>query len=395
MMDIDRAARDPTLTAEATAPALAGSAPGGEPPTIEEAALHLYRLYDLGYSIDLERARATLDAPSARMRPILTRGGSIDMPQPPLVVPLGGGAVPIGGESLQGRIEARVYDLGVVALRLIVDLPAPLPWDRAADLLGEAAGAPQRSDDLLAPTLERLRRTIGPAIERPNATIPTEDYAALVIAHLGAGAPAARLSAHPALLRAALGERRPLSLSASALATTLSYYEDDLIVLTWSGAIVIDGDPLAREDATFLLEVANAQLLAFRAYDAEVEQGLERVAPRLRRPRRVHWWELGAATRFQHEIHSLVLGSVETSARVENALKVTEDVYWNRVYAAALTALHVEAWRRGTERTLDALRHSATLFADEAEAARALLLEWLIIVLIAVELLVAIVGLHR
>jgi len=109
----------------------------------------------------------------------------------------------------------------------------------------------------------------------------------------------------------------------------------------------------------------------------------------------VHWWELGAATRFQHEIHSLVIGSVETSARVENALKVTEDVYWNRVYAAALAALHVEAWRRGTERTLDALRHSATLFADEAEAARALLLEWLIIVLIAVELLVAIVGLHR
>ncbi len=372
-----------------------GAAAHGDPPAIEEAALHLYQLYDLGDSIDLERARAAVAAPSARMRPVVTRGASIDMPQLPLVVSLEGVALTLCGTSLHGRVEARIYDLGIVAFRLIVDLRGPLSWDRVAEVQAEVLGAPQRLADLLAPTLETFRRTIQPAVERPNKTIRTEEYTALVIARLGPGTPAARLAAHPALLRTALGERRPLSASAAGLATTLSYYEDDLIMLTWSGAIVIDPDPAAREDATFLLEVANVQLLAFRAYDAQVEHDLLRIAPRLRRVRRLHWWELGAATRFQHEIHRLIVDSVETSARVENALKVTEDVYWNRVYAASLAVLRMDAWRRGTERTLDALQQSAALFADEAATARALLLEGLVILLIAVELLVAIVGLRH
>jgi len=367
----------------------------GEPPLIEDAALQLYQLYDLGDSIDLARARALLAAPSARTRPVMTRGGSIDMPQPPLVVALEAVTVPIGDLSLHGRLEARIYDLGIVAFRITLDLPAPLSWGRAADLVASVLAAPQQIDDLLAPPLEALRRAIRSTVDRPNATIRTEEYLALVVARLGPGVPAARLGAHPALLRAALGERRPLSDAAAALATTLSYYEDDLILLTWSGAIVIDPDPAAREDATFLLEVANAQLLAFRAYDARVERDLALIAPRLQRVGRLHWWELGAATRFQHEIHSLIVDSVETSARVENALKVTEDVYWNRVYAAALAVLRLEVWRQGTAHTLEALQQSAALFADEAAAARALLLEALVIALIAVEIVIAIVGLRH
>jgi len=366
-----------------------------EPPLIEDAALQLYQLYDLGDSIDLVRARALLDTPRARTRPVMTRGGSIDMPQPPLVAALEAVTVSVGPLSLRGRLEAHIYDLGIVAFRITLDLPAPLSWERASDIVADVLAAPQQIVDVLTPSLETLRRAIQSTIDRPNATIRTEEYLALVIGRLGPGVPAARLGAHPALLRAALGERRPLSDAAAALATTLSYYEDDLILLTWSGAIVIDPDPAAREDATFLLEVANAQLLAFRSYDTRVERDLAQIAPRLRGVGRLHWWELGAATRFQHEIHSLIVDSVETSARVENALKVTEDVYWNRIYAAALVVLRLDVWRQGTAQTLEALQQSAALFADEAAAARALLLEALVIALIAVELVVAIIGLRR
>jgi len=314
------------------------------------------------------------------------------MPQPPLVAALEAVTVTVGLLSLRGRLEARIYDLGIVAFRITLDLPAPLSWERASDIVADVLAAPQQIVDVLAPSLETLRRAIQSTIDRPNATIRTEEYLALVIGRLG---PGARLGAHPALLRAALGERRSVSDAAAALATTLSYYEDDLILLTWSGAIVIDPDPAAREDATFLLEVANAQLLAFRSYDTRVERDLAQIAPRLRGVGRLHWWELGAATRFQHEIHSLIVDSVETSARVENALKVTEDVYWNRVYAAALVVLRLDVWRQGTAQTLEALQQSAALFADEAAAARALLLEALVIALIAVELVVAIIGLRH
>lgn len=364
-------------------------------PRIDGAALQLYQLYDLADSIDLERAREALAAPSTRMRPVVTRGASIDMPQLPLVVGLGPAAVSLAGMSLQGRLIGRIYDLGIVALCAMLDLPAALSWEDAADLIAAAQGGSKAPLACFAQGLETLRAALAPAVSRPNQTVRTEDYAILLIDRLGAGQAASHLARHPTLLRVALGERRPLSAPASALATTLSYYEDDLILLTWSATIVIEPDASAREDAAFLLEFANVQLLAFRSYDDQVERDLARIAPRIARSRRPRWWLLGATTRFLHEIHALIADTTETSARVENALKVTEDVYWNRVYTAALAVLRVDVWRSGIAETLAVLRESASLLNDEAEVARSTLLEWLVIVLIAFELVLALLSLRR
>ncbi len=178
-----------------------------------------------------------------------------------------------------------------------------------------------------------------------------------------------------------------------SLATTLSYYEDDLILLTWASALVIEHDPNARDDATLLMEFANAQLLSFRTYDAEVERALQLITPRLGRLTRASWPLYRRTDRFLSEIHTLIADITEHSGRVENALKVTEDVYWNRVYTAALQTLRVESWRTGIAETLDVLRQTAGLLHDEEQVARSTLLEILVIVLIAVELVVALISL--
>jgi hypothetical protein len=167
-----------------------------------------------------------------------------------------------------------------------------------------------------------------------------------------------------------------------------------LILLTWAAAIVIEPDPAAREDATLLLEFANAQLLSFRSYDAEVEHELARITPRIARTRRLRWRLLWPAERFQREIYRLIADITDTSQRVENALKVTEDVYWNRVYVAALAVLRVEVWRAGINEALDVLRQTASLVHNEAQEAWTTFLEVVVIILIAVELVVALLGLH-
>ncbi|HWE63675.1 MAG TPA: hypothetical protein VHB98_18325, partial [Chloroflexota bacterium] len=364
-------------------------------PSIERASLHVYQLYDVSDSIDLERARSALASPSARMRPIVTRGGSITMPQLPLVVGMGQCSLSLAGQTVDAQITARIYDLGILALTIILPLPGPVGWEQAIDLAAEVQARPRELMDHFAQATETLCAALRPALVRPNETIRTEDYTLFLIEQLSAGAPASRLAHHPVLLQVALGERRVLSAAAASLATTLSYYEDDLIVLTWAAALVIEPDAPAREDAAFLLEFANAQLLAFRSYDDQVGRDLARIYPGLARMRRPRWWMLGATTRFLHEIHRLIADTTEISARVDNALQVTEDVYWNRVYTAALNVLRVQAWRSGITETLNVLRQTATLLNDEAEVARATVLEWLVIALIAVELIVALVALHR
>ena len=369
------------------------------PPDIERATLYLYQLYDIAFGIDLERAHTLLKTPTttptARARPVVTRGGSIEIPQLPLEIALGDETVELAGMTLSARVHMRVYDLGILAFRMMIRLPDGVTWDAAAGLLGAAQSYPP---DVLA-SFERHRDAavarLQSALERPYALAHrAEDYAILMIERMGAGVPAAELARDPVVLRTALGERRRLSASAAQLASSFSYYEDDLIVLTWGAAVVVEPDSSAREDVALLLEFANAQLLAFRSYDAEVERDLTRVARRVARSRRPRWPLLLSSSRFLREIHSLIADITETSGRVENALKVTEDVYWNRVYAAALATLKVEVWRTGIAETLGVLRETAALLRDEAQEALAIWLEVLVIVLIAIELVVALLGLH-
>ncbi len=364
-------------------------------PEIQSAGLHLYQLYDLGYGIDLDRARTSLAAPSARVRPVVSRGANIDVPELPLEISMGEQAVSLDDLEIRAQIYARIYDLGIVGLRLVLALPEPLPWERAITLMAAVQSYPEQITMLFERSLGALRKMLEPAIERPSLTVRSEDYAILVIDRLGAGVPAAQLARHPMLLQVALGERRRLSASAASLATTLSYYEDDLILLTWSAAIVIDPDIAAREDAAFLLEFANVQLLAFRSYDDEVERDLGLIMPRISARRRMPiLGPVRSSARFLHEILILIADSTETSARMENALKVTEDVYWNRVYSAAITVLRVNVWRNGIAETLAVLRETAGLLHDEAQAAWASMLEVLVVVLILVELVVSVFNLR-
>jgi hypothetical protein len=362
------------------------------PPRILRATLQLYRLFDLADALDLSVARTCLAESLRSQRPVVSRGASIEIPQLPL--PVGLGRVPIQqpGLAAEGQLEARLYELGIVALALHVPIADPMEWSAAADLLAGFQAYPAWVSEIFAHGVERLRGDLTPALVRPNTVVREEDYIHFVVGRLGEGDPAAQLARHPALLQAALGERKRLSAAAAALATPLSYYEDDLILLTWNTAIIIDPDAAAREDAALLLEFANAQLLAFRTYDAEVDAALVALAPRLARMRRIRWPFVISTRRFLTEVHGLIADITGTSARVENALKVTEDVYWNRVYTAALTVLRVEVFRAGIADGLRVLRETASLLHNEAESGWTSLLEVLVIILIVIEVIVAIVG---
>ena len=365
-----------------------------EPPTIQVAALHLYQLYDIAYSGDLEKARATLATPSARVRPVVTRGASIDIAQLPLELSMGTVEVSLGGAAHNAILYARIYDLGIIAFRLVLLFREEMSWQEAINMLAEAQPYPMVVVEAFERGLELLRKTLEPATIRPNEVVRLEDYTIFVVERMAEGALASQLARNSWVLRAALGERKRLAPSMWSLATTLSYYEDDLILLTWASAVMIESDPSARDDATLLLEFANAQLLSFRTYDAAVEHELARITPRLGRLSRARWPLIRPSHDFLSEVHTLIADITEHSSRVENALKVTEDVYWNRLYAAALQALRVETWRTGIAETLDVLRQMAGLLHDEEQVARSTLLEVLVIVLIAVELVVAIIGLR-
>src|SRR4029077_4975721 len=92
-----------------------------------DAAAIAYRLYDIGYEIDLDRASA-LFAPDAatRERPARNEAQALQIVNPPLFVSLGIETLTISGSTHRADVSARLFDFGTCSLQLRIEAAAPL-----------------------------------------------------------------------------------------------------------------------------------------------------------------------------------------------------------------------------------------------------------------------------
>src|SRR5215208_4344916 len=83
-----------------------------------------YRLYDVGYEIELDRVAALLGADTrGRSRPERAEAQAFQIRNPPLSASLGARDVMIAGRSHRATLSAHVFDFGVCSLRLTVRWP--------------------------------------------------------------------------------------------------------------------------------------------------------------------------------------------------------------------------------------------------------------------------------
>jgi hypothetical protein len=357
-------------------------------------AVVAYRLHDVGYALDLERAARLVEGQATgRLRPTRGEAKALVIAQPPLTLALGAVVRPDDGRPL-GDLSACCYDFGVISLRLRVPLPDQARW---SDLLSTMR-AVERTDlsAVFDPALTALTHQLQTAIVRPAVAPVTEDY---TICRLTRLADASGSAVAPgalddrALVELLLGEPRALTEDArrNLLSRRFSYTEQDLAVLSWDAALVVE--PAAGDqDVEFLLEFANAQLLELRVYDAYLDAELPQLYDRASLARR------GPAAllvrRFENVLaglHTLVADTTEVVERVENGLKVTNDVYLARIYQAALALFREDAWRLGLARKLQIFRDTYAMLNDEAQTARGNVLEVIIILLIVTEVILGLV----
>lgn len=361
-------------------------------PRVVAGAVTVLRLYDVAYAIDLAAAERLAGAERAavgRVRLARAEPKAIDFGIPPLEIGLGSVelATELGPEL--ATAHARVYDFGAVSLLVRVPM-AGVAWSEFVDRNNALDRAAQASP-AWAELLGRLRGAIGPALERPVPDpVLEEDYLLTGVQAfdppLGGADVLARLDLAPLLS----GERRELSEASrrELLRHTFSYYTTDLVVLTWDHAFILE--PSGDTDVADVLEVANAQLLELRYYDELLDAELPRMYDRVEAARKGF---AGLARRryadLARQLYTVVAEVTEITERVDNALKVTEDVYLARIYGAALELFRVPALSAAVNRKLAIIRDTYTALYDEAATARAEILELGILILIVVELVLA------
>jgi len=352
--------------------------------------LHIHVAFDIGGEVHLERARQLVPAElqslprrprtpsSITYRPAPLR---FQLPQTTLVL------AELG--EVQATAEATVFDFGAVGVAMHVPFHlAPVALVRLARGLAEPSELVRAARQAFAPLFAELL----PAIHQPDWSDLTEEYFVFQLPpDSSLASPAELLSQHGAWLAGLVRlEDEPLSREEidEALRMRISYSPRDLFVPEWSAALLVDqecGETLQT------IEFANLQLLEFRFLDEQLDRRLSD-AYRLIHPRKrsyLPFWRT-------HLLPLRALGELRMEAndvfeRTGNVLKLVGDQYLARVYRMLAGRFHLDDWEKSIERSLRTMEDVYGIVSDRADTLRAEFMELVIIVLIALEIILALV----
>ncbi len=306
--------------------------------------------------------------------------------RPPVVQQLGALNFDGGGRF---RGEINYYEYGVVSLKLAQ--PFDLDWAELVALSARWIAHPQLEAEAQRIVRECLQKA-APALVKPHPEWLTEDYY-LIHVHNGPlpdGSPRFRapdlIARHGRdIARIVRGELAELSEDEcrEILGSQMSYYPEDLLVAGWIAAFVCD-TPEGATPTVQLLEYANTQLLEFRYYDALLSRVLERVYDSLEHGGRFFGrWRLA---REAQGLNRIRLDVRELTERMDTSIKFLSDMFSARQYRMAAGKIGVDDYRRLVESKLNAARDLYTFMMDQFHASRGFVLELIVVVILAIEL---------
>ncbi|MDA8433630.1 MAG: hypothetical protein M0Z60_11800 [Nitrospiraceae bacterium] len=303
---------------------------------------------------------------------------------PPLSLKLKTFEKDLHGKQYAINVYAKAYDYGVLAIIFEV----PVREMEIADFETLARNVEGPFTENFRNELNSLVIDLGDALHQVNVSRFEEDYTIYYMRQLVPAMTAKdlrRICNIGNLLLYEDGESLPSSATREEmLSFSFSYSDNDLVVLSWDKALVLE--PGGSMDIPDLLEFANAQLLELRVYDDMVDRELDSINERISAQVPPSIWKIKRYEQLAARVLRTVLDLTGITEKIDNSLKVTEDVYYSRVYASALSLFKVQQWETSIERKIRIASGFYDMLYREISNKRTEFLEFIIIVLIALEI---------
>ncbi|HZF00883.1 MAG TPA: hypothetical protein VE344_03205 [Methylomirabilota bacterium] len=296
------------------------------------------------------------------------------------------------------RIERAVKLLPVGAISITVRVPFEL--DHIEDLV--AFHDLQFSDGSLHDDVRQLAEKIAQELKshfiRPQSQLPEEEaytvfcIAAPVLDKNGEAVNAENwFQSHRRQVAALLtqeteSERLSKQESDESTARYLSYYEDDLLVIGWDAALLID-EPCDFDEALYVMELANLQLAELEAYDRILDDALERSYRDLAaRP-------LRSRTHILRELREIRIDMARFNDELSNTTKFFGDWHLARIYEKISSRFHLADWHSNIDGKLKTLADLYQLLKQDQTNRWMMILEVTIVLLFVIDLVILVLGL--
>jgi hypothetical protein len=166
----------------------------------------------------------------------------------------------------------------------------------------------------------------------------------------------------------------------------LSYYQNDLVVIDWDAALLVD-EKSDFAEVLYILELANLQLAELEAYDRLLDDALER-----------SYRDLGQRTlrsraHVLRELKEIRIDLARCSDELSNITKFFGDWHLARIYKNVAARFHLADWHRTIDEKLQTLDGLYQILKHDQTNRWMLMLEATIVLLFIIDLIILFLGL--
>lgn len=357
--------------------------------TIKKGRILVYRVYDIGEEIDLEKAEKILQQETtarSKFRLKKINQQAVVVSNDPLSVALGNYSYIDHGIAFNPEVSAKIWDFG--ALSITFDFP--IPEGSTIDELRMLSDKIQNYEilDVFARGKAReLAQQIKDSMAKISEWEVNEDYILYYIESFHNNyADASTILQEEDIAALIINEEKGLlseQIRERIYNSKLQFYKNDMAIIDWNSAFIIE--PSGSMDIPDVIEFALNQLLEMRYYDDLLDKKLKDIYSAV---------ELKEMNIFSSRYTDLALEAgqryieiAEIVETVENSLKVIGDLYHSTVFRTASNKFRFADWQGSIDNKLDNLAELCKLLLDNITSRRSHLLEMIIIFLISIELI--------
>lgn len=354
---------------------------------ITRGRVFLQRFFDIAEEVDLGRAETLVRELSRRPR-FVGSARHIELPHPPLEMSLGGRGLDAAGQRVTD-VLVRIYDVGAVVVSFVVDLPNPFEAEALVQLAQHIAAQEEAITQQARPIADEIAAAIRPACKLSDLTSDiVEDYTVFFVQNTVPAVTAQNAQEQLDVARLLAADTGPLAPQERFNLThaQLSYRPDDLVVVDWNSAFVLD--PAGTLEVPELLEFTVMQMLELRTYDSVVGRALDRVYKELDDAH-----PAGSSSRnyqvLSRRIMKLFVDVIEITERIDNSITFLGDSWLARLHVAAAAEFGIARWQKQLRNKLEVLRQINKLLVDQITSQKSLRLEGAVLTVIVIEVLLA------